>query len=187
MGSSNAHRKTRSNNDIGVIPTRDKTTMEEGITVEEERNMVAEDRLMNSSTATTVSSESKQTGNSSNVHTSSCIFEAETDPTSSPSVMLDEHDRKCTESPIDSNRAVCGSNSIHSESSESSTEHDDSKKNTTAAVDLDKVEAMGGQFDESSVGREAASFHNPVNDLEAQFINDKVKKANSEPCKFTVL
>ena len=183
MGSSNAHWKTRSNNDTGVISTKDKTTMKKRITVEGNKDMMGEDRLMDSSTATTVSSESKQTGNS----TSSCILEAETDPTSSPSEILNEPDRKCTESPIDSDKAVYGSDSIHSKSSESSTEYNDFKTNKIAAVDLDKVEAMGGQFDESSVKREAVSFHNPVNDMEAQFINDKVKKANSEPCKLTVL
>ena len=133
---------------------------------------------MKSSTATTVSTESsKQTGNSSNIHTPSDILEQQTDPTSSPSEMLDEPDRKDTESPIDSDRAVYGSNSVHSDSSDSSTDHSDSKKNMTTAVGLEKV---GGQFDESCSGREAASFHNPANDVEAKYINDKVIKANSE-------
>lgn len=178
MGPSNAHWTTRPN--IDAVPTGAKTTTEERTTEEGKKEMVAEDRKVRSSTtATTVSSESKQTGISSNVHTSSCFPEEETDPTSSPSEMLDEPDRKCTESPIDSDRAVYGSNSVHSESSESSTEGNGSKRNTTAAVDLDKVEAMGGQFDDLCIGREAASFHNPVNDIEARFINDKVKKANT--------
>lgn len=186
MGPSNAHWTTRPN--IDAVPTGDKTTTEEWTTEEGKKELVAEDRKVRSSTtATMVSSESKQTGISSNVHTSSCFPEEETDPTSSPSEMLDEPDRKCTESPIDSDRAVYGSNSVHSESSESSTEGNGSKKNTTAAVDLDKVEAMGGQFDDLCIGREAASFHNPVNDMEARFINDKVQKANSELSKFVVL
>lgn len=187
MGSSNARWKTRTSNDAGVVPTGCKTTEEEWTTVEGGKDMVAEDRQVKSSIATTVSSESKQTGSSSNPYTSSHILEEETDPTSSPSEMWDEPDRKCTESPIDSDRAVRGSNSLHSESSESSTEHNDSRKNSAAAIDLDKVEAMGGQFDGLGTGREAASFHNPVNDVEARYINDKVIKANSEPFKFTVL
>lgn len=181
MGSSIAHWKTRSNNDAGVVPTEGKTTLKEWTTVEEAKDTVAENRQVKSSNATTVSSESKQTGESSNVHTSSIILEEETDPTSSPSEMLDEPDRKCTESPIDSDRAVYGSDSVHSASSDSSAEHNDSKRSVTGAVNPDKVEAMGGQFDESYIGREAASFHNPVNDLEARYINDKVQMANSEP------
>ena len=178
MGSGSAHWKTRPNNDIGTVSTQDKTTMEEWATLERGKVTVAGDRHVKSSTATTVSTESsKQTGNSSNVHTQSDILEQQTDPTSSPSEMLDEPDRKDTESPIDSDRAVYGSNSVHSDSSDSSTEHGDSKKNMTTAVGLEKV---GGQFDESCSGREAASFHNPANDVEAKYINDKVIKANSE-------
>lgn len=187
MGSSNTHWKTRTNNDAVVVPTGCKTTEEGWTTVEGGKDRVAEDRPVKSSIATTVSSESKQTGCSSNRYTSSHMLEEETDPTSSPSEMEDEPDRKCTESPIDSDRAVRGSTSVHSESSESSTEHNDSRKNTAAVIDLDKVEAMGGQFDGLGTGRGAASFHNPVNDVEARYINDKVIKANSEPFKLTLL
>ncbi|CAF9911850.1 MAG: hypothetical protein ALECFALPRED_007670 [Alectoria fallacina] len=179
MGSSNTHWKTRTNNDAVVVPTGCKTTEEGWTTVEGGKDRVAEDRPVKSSIATTVSSESKQTGCSSNRYTSSHMLEEETDPTSSPSEMEDEPDRKCTESPIDSDRAVRGSTSVHSESSESSTEHNDSRKNTAAVIDLDKVEAMGGQFDGLGTGRGAASFHNPVNDVEARYINDKVIKANT--------
>lgn len=177
MAFGSAHGKARPNNDTGIVSTQDKTTMEEWVTAERRKVMVAGDRHVKSSTATTVSTESKQTGSSSNAHTSSDILEEETDPTSSPSEMFDEPDRKYTESPIDSDRAVYGSNSVHSDSSDSSTEHSDSKKNMTTAADLEKV---GGQFDESCTGREAASFHNPANDVEAKYINDKVIKANSE-------
>ncbi len=186
MLSSNDHWKAGPNHDAGAGLLGDKTTMKERTTVDGRIDIVVEDGQVNSSTATTVSSESKQTGNSSNVHTSSCVAEEETDPTSSPSEIFDEPDRKCTESPIDSDRAVYGSNSVHSESSESSTEQYDSKKITTASVDPDKVEAIGGQFDESCDGREAVSFHNPVNDIEAQHINDKVKRTNSELYTITV-
>lgn len=147
--------------------------------MEGRNDMLAENRRLTTSTATTVSSESKQTGKSSNTHGSSCILEAETDPTSLPSEMFDEPDRKDTESPVDSNMAVYGSDSVHSASSEYSTERSDSKRRTPAAVDLDKVEAMGGQFEEPYDGGEAASFHNPENDIEAEFIKDKVKKANT--------
>lgn len=187
VGSSNAHWMTPPINDAGVVLTGNKTTGEECSIVEEEKDMAVGNRQVKSSIATTVSSESKHTGNSSNVHTSSHVLEEATDPTSSPSEMLDEPDRKCTESPMDSDKAVYGSNSVHSDSSESSTELNNSKRNMTAAVDLDKVEAMGGQFDESCSGREAASFHSPVNDVEARYIIDKVKKANSAPSKLTVL
>ena len=186
MLSSNDHWKAGPNHDAGAGPTGKKTTTKEQTTGDGIIDIVVEDGQLNSSTATTVSSESKQTGHSSNVHSSSCVAEEETDPTSSPSEMFDEPDRKCTESPIDSNRAVYGSNSVHSESSESSTEQNDSKRITTASVDPDKVEAIGGQFDESCDGREAVSFHNPVNDIEAQHINDKVKRTNSELYKITV-
>ena len=187
MGSSDAQWKARSNNDPAIVRTGDKTTAKEWITGEGGEELVIEDCQGTSSKATTVSSESKQSGSSSNVHTSSNTLEEGTDPTSLPSEMLDEPDRKDTESPMDSDRAVYGSNSVHSESSVSSSEQTDSKKGITAAVDLDKVEAMGGQFDESYTGREAASFHNPVNDSEARYINDKVKKANSASFRLCVL
>ena len=184
MASGSAHWKARPNEDTGIVSTQDKTTMEEWVTAEREKVTVAGgDRHVKSSTATTVSTESKQTGNSSDLHTPSDSLEEGTDPTSSPSEMLEEPDRKYTESPMDSDRAVYGSNSLHSDSSDSSTDHNDSKKNTTTAVDLEKV---GGQFDESCTGREAASFHNPVNDVEAKYINDKVIKANSEHFNLTV-
>ena len=179
MESGSAHWKARPNHDAGIVPTEDKTTAEEWAGVEERKVMVAGERQENTSTATTVSSESKQTGNSSNLHASSDLLEEETDPTSSPSEMLDEPDRKDTESPIDSDRAVYGSNSVHSDSSESSVEHGDLRRNMTTAANLEK---MGGQFDESCTGGEAASFHNPVNDVEAKYINDKVIKANSTSC-----
>ncbi|KAL9132783.1 MAG: hypothetical protein Q9175_006038 [Cornicularia normoerica] len=178
-GSSIAHWTTHPTNDAGVVLTGNKTTGEECSIVEEEKDTAVGNRRVKSSIATTVSSESKHTGNSSNVHTSSHVLEEATDPTSSPSEMLDEPDRKCTESPMDSDKAVYGSNSVHSDSSESSTELNNSKRTMTAAVDLDKVEAMGGQFDESCNGREAASFHSPANDVEARYIIDKVKKANT--------
>lgn len=184
MGSGSAHWEAHPNNDGDTVPIEDKTTLEEWVTVEPGKIRVAEDRHMKSSTATTVSTESKQTGVSSNVPTSSGTLEEETDPTSSPSEVLDEPDRKYTESPIDSDRAVYGSNSIHSDSSESSTEHSNSKKNMTTAAELENV---GCQFDESCTGRESASFHNPVNDVEAKYINDKVIKANSGRSKLTVL
>ena len=179
-------RKALLNHDAGAGPTGDKTTKKDWTTGEGRIDLVVEDGQVNSSTATTVSSESKQTGRSSNVHTSSCVAEEETDPTSSPSEISDEPDRKCTESPVDSDKAVYGSNSVHSESSESSTEQNDSKKIAAASVDPDKVEAIGGQFEESCDGREAVSFHNPVNDIEAQHINDKVKRTNSELYKIIV-
>ena len=184
MESGGAHWETRPNSDADIVPVKDKTTLEEWATVGRGKIMVAGDRHVKSSTATTVSTESKQTGISSNVHISSETPEEETDPTSSPSELPDEPDRKYTESPIESDRAVYGSNSVHSDSSESATEHSDSKKNMTTSADLEKV---GGQFDESSTGREAACFHNPVNDVEAKYINDKVMEANSETFNLTVL
>lgn len=184
MGSSSPHWEARPKNDADINPIKDKTTVEEGATVAMEKTVVAGDRHKNSSTVTTMSTESKQTGSASNVPTSSNALEEETDPTSSPSEMLDELDRKHTESPIDSDRAVYGSNSVHSTSSESSTDHSDSKKNMTTAADLEKV---GGQFDESCTGRAAASFHNPVNDVEAKYINDKIVKANSGHFKLNAL
>ena len=185
VGFIDAHWETRPNDHATVVPTGDKIPKEELTTVEGTKHMLAQDRRATSSTSTTVSSESKQTGKSSNIHTSSCILEAETNPTSSPSEVLDEPDRKSTESPVDSDVAVYGSNSVHSASSESPTERSDSKRTTTTAVDLE-VKAMGGQFEGPCSGGEAASFHNPANDIEAEFIKDKVQKANSEPSKLTL-
>ncbi|CAF9917928.1 hypothetical protein IMSHALPRED_003785 [Imshaugia aleurites] len=177
-GSSDAHRETRPNNDAGVVHTGDKTTVEGPTAVEREEEMVAEASRGKPRTATTVSSESKQTGQSSNVHTSSNAFEQETDPTSSPSEILDKPDRKCTESPIDSDEAVYGSDSVHSESSESSTDANDSKKRINAAVNADKVEAIGRQFEDLGIGNEAVSFHNPADEDEARHINDMVIRAH---------
>ena len=178
MGSGNAHWSTRPNNEAGVAPTGDKMEVEKRTAVEIDKDAAAEYRQMKSSTATTVSSEWKHTDQSSNVHTSSGLLKEETDPTESPSEMFDEPDRKCTDSPIESSKAVYGSLSVHSTSSASSAEEGEWKKNVTATVDL---EAMGGQFNESYMSEEAASFHNPENDMEANFINHKVMKAHSEP------
>ena len=185
-GSSDAHGKTCPNNDAGVVHTGDKTTVEGPTAVEREEEMVAEASRGKPRTATTVSSESKQTGQSSNVHTSSNAFEQETDPTSSPSEILDKPDRKCTESPIDSDEAVWASDSVHSEFSESSTDANDSKKKMKAAVNADKVEAIGRQFEDLGIGNEAVSFHNPADDDEARHINDMVRKAHSKPFIITV-
>ena len=169
--------------DAGAISTRDETTMKERNNVEETENMSAEDRPTKSSAVTTVSSETKQTGDSSNLHTSSEPWDEETEPTE----MFDEPDRKYTGSPTDSNMAVYGSDSVHSDASEASTLQTGPTRNGAAAVDPNKVEAMGGQFEESSSGREAASFHNPENESEARYIIDRVEKANSELPKLSVV
>ena len=181
MGSSKNHGVTQHIDDAGAV-SRDETTMEEWNNVEEAEDMPAEDRPTKSSAVTTASSESKQTGDSSNLHSYSEPRDEETEPTE----MFDEPDRKCTASPTDSNMAVYGSDSVHSDASEASTVQTDPKRNGAAAVDPNKVEAMGGQFEGPSTGREAASFHNPDNDTEALYINDRVKKTNSEPSKLTV-
>ena len=175
MGSSKNHGMTQQIDDAGAVSTRDETTMEERNIVKEAEDKLAEDRTK-SSAVTTASSESKQTGDSSNLHTSSEPSEEETEPTE----MFDEG------SPTTSNMAVYGSDSVHSDASEASTVQNDPKRNGAAAVDPNKVEAMGGQFEGSSTGREAASFYNPDNDTEARYIIDMVEKANSEPSKLTV-
>ena len=162
--------------DASAVSTRDETQMKERNNVEE-----AEDRRAKSSAVTTASSESKQTGDSSNLHGSSEPSDEETEPTE----MFDEPDRKYTGSPTDSNMAVYGSDSVHSDASEASTVQTGPTRNGAAAVDSNMVEAMGGQFEGSSSGREGASFHNPDNDTEARYIVDRVAKANSEPSKIT--
>ena len=183
MGSSTNHGMTQHIDDAGAVSTRDETTMKERNDVKEAEDMSAEDRRTKSSAVTTASSESKQTGDSSNLHTSSEPADEETEPTE----MFDEPDRKYTGSPTDSNMAVYESDSVHSDASEASTVQTDPKKSAAAAVDPNKVEAIGGQFEESSSGREAADFHNPDNDTEARYIIDRVEKATSEPSKLTVV
>ena len=183
MGPSKNHGMTQHIDDAGTVSTRDETTMKEGNNVEETENMSAEDRPTKSSAVTTVSSESKQTGDSSNLHTSSEPWDEETEPTE----MFDEPDRKYTGSPTDSNMAVYGSDSVHSDASDASTVQTGPTRNGAAAVDPNMVEAMGGQFEGSSSGREAASFHNPENESEARYIIDRVEKANSEPSKLFVI
>ena len=168
--------------DAVAVFTRDETTMKEQINVKEAEEMSAEDRRTKSSAVTTASSESKQTGDSSNLHTSSEPPDGETEPTE----VFDEPDRKYTASPTDSNMAVYGSDSVHSDASEASTVQTDPNKSAAAGVDPNKVEAIGGQFEGSSSGREAADFHNPENDTEARYIVDRVAKANSEPSKLTI-
>ena len=181
MGSSDAHLKARSNNDDGVIRSGDKSTVEGRTVVGGKEETLAEARHGKYSTATTVSSQSKQTGISSNIYTSH-VLEEETDPTSSPSEILDEPDRKYTESPMDSDGAVYGSDSVHSESSESSADSNDLWTETNAAVN-----AIGDQFEELGISREAVSFYNPENDHEARYIKDKLIKAHSGPSKLTML
>ena len=55
---------------------------------------------------------------------------------------------------MDFDRAVYGSDPVHSESSESSADSNDSRTETNAAVN-----AIGDQFEESSISREAVSFY----------------------------
>ena len=179
MGSSKNHGMTQQIDDAGAVSIRDETTMKDRNNVKEVEDMSAEDRRTKSSAFTTVSSESKQ---SSNLHSSSEPADEETAPTE----MFDEPDRKYTGSPTDSNMAVYGSDSVHSDASEASTVQTDPRRNGAAAVDPKMVEAMGSQFEESSSGREAADFHDPENDTEARYIVHRVAKANSEPSKPTV-
>ena len=177
------HGMTQHIDDAGAVSTRDETTMKERNIVKEAEDMSAEDRRAKSSAVTTASSESKQTGDSSNLHTSSEPSDEETEPTE----ISDEPDRKCTGSPTDSNMAVYGSDSVHSDASEASTVQTGPTRNGTAAVDPNMVEAMGGQFEGSSSGREGASFYNPDNDTEARYIVDRVAKAYSEPSELSVV
>ena len=177
------HGMTQHIDDAGAVSTRDETTLKERNNVEETEDMSAEDRRAKSSAVTTASSESKQTGDSSNLHDSSEPFDGETEPTE----MFDEPDRKDTESPTDSNMAVYGSDSVHSDASEASTVQTGPTRNGAAAVDPNMIEAIGDQFDGSSSGRDTASFHNPETESEARQILDSVTKANSEPSKLTVV
>lgn len=175
MASSKNNGMTQQIDDAVAVSTRDETTMKEQNNMEEAEDLPAEDRRTKSSAVTTASSESKQTGDSSNLHTSSEPADEETEPTE----MFDEADRKYTESPADSNMAVYGSDSFHSDASEDVTVQTDPRRNGAAAVDPNMVEAMGGQFEGSSSGREAAEFHNPKNDTEARYIIDRVDKATT--------
>ena len=169
--------------DAGAVSTRDETTMKERNNLEETEDMSAEDRRAQSSAVTTASSESKQTGDSSNLLNPSEPFDEETEPTE----MSDEPDRKDTGSPTDSNMAVYGSDSVHSDASEASTVQTGLTRNGAAAVDPNMVEAIGGQFEESSSDEDAASFYNPETESEARYIVDRVAKANSEPSKLSVV
>lgn len=112
-------------------------------------------------------------------------LEEETDPTSiAPSELSDDLDRKQTESPADSNNAVHGANySIHSRSSGSYSDRSEARERAVpAAVNADRVKAIGVQFAEesSAEGVSVARFHDPENDVEARYIRDKIRQANGK-------
>ena len=163
-----------------VVHTKEEDTIMEGSTMEGEEEILADDTQGDSSTVSTEGSHEKRVFSA---HRSS-ILGAETDPTSIPSGFFDDLDldRKDRESL----EAVHGSDSVHSEQSESSTGYSDSREDVPVAVNPGKVEAIGDHFGGSGTDTPAARFHDPENSWEAQHINDRIKQANGNPVEPTV-
>lgn len=197
MESSDFHGRIHPDDDAGEVRTvenslRTGPTMEERALVEGEEEMVAEDTQGDHSTMFTEWSHNKR---GSSTHPSS-LLESETDPTSIPSGMLDdlELDRKCTESPAQTDEVMYGSDpalrqytesplhtidSVHSGQSDSSTGHRDSKEGPPVTVNPGKVKAIGGHFGESSTETSAPRFHDPRNNWEAEHIKNKIQQVHA--------
>lgn len=204
MGFSDAHWTTRPNGDAGDIRTADNSprigpTVEERAPVGGEEEMVGDEIQGDHSTVFTEWSHNKR---GSSTHPSSFLG-AETDPTSIPSGMLDdlELDRKCTESPAQTDDAMYGSDpalrqytesplqsidSVHSGQSKSSGGHSDSREEVPVAVNPGKVKAIGDHFGESSAETSAPRFHDPKNNWEAEHIKNKIQQVHGNPTKFTL-
>ena len=182
MGSGDAHMEARPNNDAGVVRIRDEPTGEELNTMEGEEEIVADDSRGDHSTVSTEASHDRRTFSS---HPSPTL-EAETDPTSIPSGILDdlELERKDTESPLNSNVAVHGSDSYPSTQSDSSTADGSSIEGLPIEV---TVGASGEHFGEPSTETNPPRFHDPENIWEAQGITDRINNINGNPSKSIVL
>ena len=178
MGSGDTHIEARPDNDAGLIRTKDETTGEELNTVEREEEILADDTRGDHSTVSTEVSHDGRTFSSR----PSPILEAQTDPTSIPSGILDdlELERKDTESPLHSIDAVYGSDSCHSAQSDSSTADSSSREGLPIEV---KVKAVGDHFGESSSETRTSRFHDPQNSSEARRINARIKNMNGNPSK----
>ena len=176
MGSGDTYREARPDNDAGVVRTRDEPTGEELNTVEGKEEILTDDTRGDHST---VSTEASHDRGSFSSHPSP-ILEAVTDPTSMPSGNLDdlELERKDTESPLNSNHAVCGSDFCHSAQSDSSTADSSSRESLSAGVNLSN---FGGQFGESSTEPDPPRFHDPENSSEARRIKARIQNMNGNP------
>ena len=181
MGSGDTNREARSDNDAGVVRIRDEPTGEELSTVEGKEDISADGIRSDHSTVSTEASHGKSTFSS---HPSP-ILEAETDPTSIPSGILDDLDleRKDTESPLNSIDAVYGSDSCHSAQSDSSAADCSSREGLPVGVNPSKVEAVGGHFGESSTETNPPRFHDPENSEEANRIKDRIINMHGNPSK----
>lgn len=179
MGSGDAHNEARSDNDAGVVRIRDEPSREELSTVEGKEEILADDTRGDHSTVSTELSHDRRTFSS---HPSP-ILEAETDPTSIPSGILDdlELERKDTDSPLNSVDAVYGSDSCHSAQSDSSAADSSSREALPVAVNLSKVKAVGGHFGESSTETNTPGFHDPENSEEANRIKDRIIDMHGKP------
>lgn len=185
MESGDAHMGLPPNYDAGVFRTRVEATEEEWTTVDGEDEILAEDAQGDHSTVSTECSHDKKVFSSP----PSPLLGAVTDPTSIPSGMLEDLDleRKCTESPLKSMEPVYGSDSVHSEQSDPSTEYSDSKEGVPIAVNPGKAKDIGVHFGESSMNTSTSRFHDPTNSWEAQHINNKIRQAYGKSAKPTVM
>ena len=181
LGSGDTHIEVRPENDAGVVYIRGQPAGEELNTVEGEEEILADDIRGDHSTVSTEASHDRRTFGS---HPSP-ILEAETDPTSVPSGILDdlEFERKDTESPLNSIDAVYGSDSCHSAQSDSSTTDSSSREGLPIGVNAGKVKAVGEHFGESSTETRTSRFHDPENSWEARRINARIKNINGNPSK----
>ena len=176
MGSGDTHLEARPDNDASVIRIRDEPTGEKSNTMEGEEEILRDDTRGDHSTVSTEVSHDRRALSSR----PSPILEAETNPTSIPSGILDdlELERKDTESPLNSIEAVYGSDSCHSAQSDSSTAGSSSKEGPVIGVNLSKVKAVGEHFGESSTETNRPRFHDPVNSWEANRIKDRINNMN---------
>ena len=180
-GSGDTYIEARPENDAGVVWIRDEPTGEALNTVEGEEEILADDIRGDHSTVSTEASHDRRTFSS---HPST-ILEAETDPTSIPSGILDDLKlgRKDTESPLNSIDADYGSDSCHSAQYDSSTADGSSREGLPIGVNPSKVKAVGEHFGESSTGINPPRFHDPENIFEAHRIKDRIKDMNGNPPK----
>ena len=180
MGAGDAPKEALYNDEVGVVRIKDEATGEDWTTVEGEDETLADNTEADHSTVSTECSQYKRPFSSQ----LSSIPEAETDPTSIPSGILDdlELERKCTESPLNSTDAVHGSDSYHSAQSDLSAADSDSREGVSTAVNPVEIKAIGDHFRESGASKPSTPrFHDPKNSLEALHINDKIKTMHGKP------
>ena len=184
MGSDKAQMEARPNSDTGVVRTRDEATLEEETTLEGEEESLADDTQGDRSTVSTEWSHNKKVFSPQ----ASPILEAETDPTSIPSGLLEDLvlERKCTESPLNSMEAVQESDSVHSAQSDPSTGDDSSRDGGPIAVNAEIVTAIGDHFGDSTAETPPPRFHDPKTSWEAQHITKKIRRVNGNSLEPTV-